>query len=71
MSLWDDYKADCQFNRDFPYGLPGDKWVTIDGTEIKLRDMTETHIRNCMKLVGEDDEWYSVFQDELNKREEQ
>ena len=68
MSLWDDYKADAQFARDFPFGVPCDTWVTKDGTEIQLPDMSEQHIRNCMKMVGKDDLWYSKFYKELKRR---
>jgi len=30
--------------------------------------MTEQHIKNCMRLVGEDDGWYGVFYKELKRR---
>lgn len=46
-------------------------WTMRDGTEIEIKDMTERHIRNCMRMVGKDTEWYEVFQNELNKRNEQ
>lgn len=69
MSLWDDYKADMQFEHDFPFGVPTDTWITKDGTKIKLTDMTEQHIKNCMNIVGEDDAWYDHFQKELDRRQ--
>nr|DAJ85311.1 MAG TPA: hypothetical protein [Caudoviricetes sp.]DAU56535.1 MAG TPA: hypothetical protein [Caudoviricetes sp.] len=31
--------------------------------------MTEQHIKNCMRLVGEDDGWYGVFCKELKRRD--
>ena len=68
ISLWDDYKADMQFAYDFPYGVPSDYWTTRDGTRIKLSDMSEEHIRNCMRMVGEYDDWYDKFEDELVRR---
>jgi len=68
MSLYDDYRADIQFSRDFPFGMPSDTWTTKDGIKIKLADMTEKHIKNCMKLVGEDDDWYWKFEEELKRR---
>ena len=71
MSLWDDYYADYQFAKDFPFDVPCDTWVTRDGRKIKLKDMTDQHIKNCMKMVGEDDPWYSHFAKELKRREEQ
>lgn len=68
MSLWDDYEADAAFEHDFPFGVPCKYWMTKDGTRILVTEMTETHIRNCMQLVGEDDEWYWYFQRELERR---
>lgn len=68
MSLWADYEADAMFERDFPFGVPCDEWTTRDGKKIKLKDMTERHIRNCMRIVGEDDMWYGRFADELARR---
>ena len=71
ISLWDEFKADCQFEMDFPFGIPSSRdpvWTTREGEEIKVSDMTEAHIRNCMRIVGEDDEWYRVFESELERR---
>lgn len=67
MSLFDDYEADAQFERDFPYGVPCDTWKSKQG-EIKVTNMTEMHIRNCMKMVGEDDAWFAAFEKELERR---
>lgn len=67
MSLWNDYEADAAFENDFPFGLPNKHWHSKDG-DILVTDMTDSHIRNCMKMVGEDDEWYSYFQQELERR---
>lgn len=68
MSLWDDYEADAMFEWDFPFGVPCDEWTTRDGNKIRLKDMTERHIRNCMRIVGEDDMWYGRFAEELARR---
>lgn len=68
MSLWDDYEAEIQFYRDFPYDVPSDYWCTKDGAKIKLSDMSESHIRNCINMVGEDDGWYARFEQELDRR---
>jgi len=68
MSLWDDFEADAAFVWDFPFGIPCDHWTTRDGTLIPLEEMTTSHIRNCMRLVGEDDAWYGHFQKELERR---
>ena len=68
MGMFEDWYADDLFEEDYPYGLPSDTWTTIDGKEIKLTDMTVKHIKNCMKLVGEDDDWYDAFNKELERR---
>lgn len=68
MSMWSDYEADAAFERDFPFGVPYDEWTTKDGRKIRLADMTESHIRNCMRIVGEDDAWYGRFKKELARR---
>lgn len=71
MSLYSDYEAETCFERDYPFGVPGETWRTKGGAKIKVSEMTTHHIKNCMKIVGEDDAWYSVFQNELNRREKQ
>ena len=68
MSYGAEWIADHSFERDYPFGLPGDVWSTRDGRKIKLADMSDSHIRNCMRIVGEDDGWYSRFQQELQSR---
>lgn len=70
MSLWDDFEADAAFAWDFPFGIPCNHWTMKDGTSIPLEEMTTSHIRNCMRLVGEDDAWYGRFQKELEGRGE-
>lgn len=68
MSLFSDYEAEYEFERDFAFGVPSDTWKTKDGRKIKVSEMTEQHIKNCMRLVGEDDGWYGVFYKELKRR---
>lgn len=67
MSLGSDYLNDHAFERDYPFGMPNDYWSSKNG-KIALKNMTEQHIRNCMKIVGEDDAWYGRFQRELESR---
>lgn len=44
-------------------------WTTRDGTEIRVRDMTDTHIKNCWKMVdGKNLFWSQVFEAETKKR---
>lgn len=67
MSLWEDYEADAAFEKDYPFGIPNEYWHSKGG-DILASEMTEQHIRNCMKMVGEDNEWYLYFQRELERR---
>lgn len=67
MSMGQEILADGAFERDFPYGMPGDVWNSKDGP-VKLSDMSEQHIRSCMRIVGEEDDWYSRFEEELERR---
>lgn len=63
--------ADYAFERDYPFGIPNPKnpiWKTRSGKELPIRNMTTQHIRNCMRLVGEDDMWYDAFAAELERR---
>lgn len=70
MSLWSDYKAEAYFKHYYPFGLPNKYWRGKEG-KILVTDMTEQHIKNCMKKVGEDDAWYWYFKEELKRREQE
>jgi hypothetical protein len=67
MSLFDDYMAEAQFAHDFPFGTPNKYWHSKNG-DILVTEMTEQHIKNCMNIVGVDDDWYSYFEKELKRR---
>lgn len=67
MGLGSELLDDYAFEWDYPFGLPNDYWLSKNG-KIALKNMTESHIRNCMRIVGEDDAWYGRFQKELNRR---
>ena len=67
MSLYDDF--DGYFERDYPFGIPGDVWKSKNGP-IKVTEMSEQHITRCMEIVGEDDVWYWQFLKELERRKE-
>lgn len=49
-------------------------WQTKDGTVIRISDMTERHIRNCIAMISrnrDDDNgylWIEQFEEELEKR---
>lgn len=68
MSIFSDFSADYQFERDYPFGVPCETWTTRDGRQLNIGEMSERHIRNCMCMVGEDDPWYARFQRELDRR---
>ena len=70
MSLWDDYKSDAQFARDFPHGVNHDEWTTREGKVLKLKNMTTEHIKNCMRMLGDTCDFYHVFAAELKRRGE-
>lgn len=53
----------------FPHDVPCGTWINKYGEQIRLCDMSERYIKNCMRFVGEDDPWYSYFNDELKRRE--
>lgn len=69
--MYDDIRADYAFEMDHPFGIPNKNnpvWTTRDGTKIPVREMTTAHIENCMRVVGEDCEWYGVFMAEIERR---
>lgn len=68
MSLWSDYEVDCIFAQQFPHGVNNDEWRTKDGSVLKVRDMTTQHIKNCMRMIGQDDDFWYVFDAELRRR---
>ncbi len=70
FTLWDDYEAEGYFSRHFPHGAPGDIWESNDGP-IAVKNMTTDHIANVMRLIGEDDPWYSAFVAELERRKKE
>lgn len=70
MSLWDDYYADYAFHDQYPHGVNNDEWRTREGKVLKLKDMTSAHIRNCMRMLGNSDDFYYAFEAELKRRGE-
>lgn len=70
MSLWSDYKAETYFKHHYPFGLPNKYWRGERG-KILVTDMTEQYIKNCMRIVGEDDDWYWYFKEELQRRKQE
>ena len=70
MSMYDDYRIDAIFAEQFPHGVNNDEWRTRDGKILKVKDMTTAHIRNCMRLIGEFDDFWYAFEAELKRRGE-
>lgn len=71
MSYASELLADYAFERDYPFGIPNPCnpiWKTQNGQEIPIYNMTIQHIKNCMRLVGEDNMWYDAFAAELQRR---
>lgn len=73
MSMGSELLDDYAFERMYPFGIPSGtdpQWNSRSGA-IKVSQMSDSHIRNCMSIVGEDDAWYYVFQKELDRRSQQ
>lgn len=70
MSMGSELLDDYAYERMYPFGRPSGVdplWPARNGA-IHVSQMSNLHIFNCMRIVGEDDEWYSVFQKELDRR---
>lgn len=71
MSLGGDFLVDYAFEIDYPFGIPNLKnpiWKTRNGQELPIRNMSISHLENCMRLVREDDQWRDVFAMEIQRR---
>lgn len=68
MSMYNDCYVDIVFSQQFPHGVNNDEWRTKDGRVLNIKDMSSDHIRNCMRMIGEDDDFYYAFEAELRKR---
>lgn len=73
MSLWSDFEAEYAYEMDHPNGITGDMWTTKDGRVLHVKDMTTSHIRNCMKMLGgpttsDPNDIYWAFDAELKRR---
>ena len=68
MSMYEDFIADYAYEMNNPGGVAGDIWTTKNGTRVKVCEMSNDHIRNCMKRLGEECDWYDRFAAELEAR---
>ncbi len=83
MSYFEDYILDSlidahfsRFSRYMRIKEQAEKgyWTTKDGKKIHVTKMTESHIRNAMKLLEQSDKedlylpWIKVFLEELKRR---
>lgn len=70
MSIGSELLDDYAFELMHPFGCPSGAdplWPARSGA-INVSQMSDLHILNCMRIVGEDDAWYYVFEKELERR---
>lgn len=46
-------------------------WRQKDGSLVNIRDMDESHIKNCFKFLPQHSEWIEIFNNELHRREKE
>ena len=68
MSLESDYFDEYAFELDYPHGVNGDEWIDARGVIHKLKDMSESYIKNVMRFIGEDDDFWYACKAELDRR---
>ena len=72
INRWsDEIGSPC--NEPIYCGNPSEEiWTMRDGTEIRVGDMGDLHLKNCWKMVeGKSAFWEQVFKAETEKRTEQ
>ena len=69
INRWSD-ELDSPNNEPIYCGNPSKEiWTMRDGTEIRVRDMTDTHLKNCRRMIeGKNTFWEQVFEAETKKR---
>ena len=79
MSCFEDFMADHVADQDMQYMYMEQEakqgyWTTKSGETIHISDMTENHIRNCIKYIEKHDKedlylpWIYEFKEELKRR---
>lgn len=71
MSLGEDVKSEINTTVWQPNGNPNKKlWKTKDGQLIPVKNMSTSHIKNCLKfcIPYANDCWDVIFKEELRER---
>lgn len=57
-------------NPIYVYDSLDETWTTKDGKKLRVKDMTDNHVRNCYYMVKavSNKYWMTVFKEELDKR---
>lgn len=79
MSLGEDWIADHGYDKELlreriRYNQERGIWIQKDGTEISIKDMTKSHIRNTIAMLKKNGGmgstgWIAVFEEELANRD--
>lgn len=69
INRWSD-DIDSPNNEPIYYGNPSKEiWTTQEGTQVRVGDMTDQHLNNCLKMVeGKSKFWQQIFEAEIKKR---
>lgn len=67
LNRWSD-DIECPENYPIYVGNSSEEiWTTKSGAKIRVGDMTDKHIYNCLNFV-KNELWKAIFKEELNKR---
>ena len=57
-------------NPIYVYDSSDEIWTTKEGKKLRVKDMTDNHVRNCYHIVKavSNKYWMIVFKEELDKR---
>ena len=67
INRWDG-DIDSPDNNPIYVGNPSNEvWTTKEGKRVRVKNMTDDHVRNCYKFV-KSEYWKNVFRMEMEKR---